>query len=186
MMYFTPEIMRSVVGRIARSLLPGGFLFLGHAETLRAISHEFHLRHTHETFYYQRRQADENDGDSCCSLSPADSDLPRRMPVPPMESGDSWFSTIQRASERISRLTEGKNELTESVSSSAKTNSPAAQLRMTWDSTRAIDLLRRERFSEAIELLQGLPSEYERDPDTQLLIAVLLTNRGELPQAEEV
>src|SRR5665811_2284954 len=43
------------IARIAQSLAPGGFLFLGHAETLRGISDAFHLRHTHETFYYQRK-----------------------------------------------------------------------------------------------------------------------------------
>lgn len=48
-MYFTPEVTRTVIARIARSLAIGGFLFLGHAETLRAVSHEFHLRHTHGT-----------------------------------------------------------------------------------------------------------------------------------------
>ena len=56
-MYFTPEAARSVIARISQSLTPGGFLFLGHAETLRGISQDFHLRHTHETFYYQRRAA---------------------------------------------------------------------------------------------------------------------------------
>ena len=55
MMYFAPEVMRAVVRRIARALVPGGFLFLGHAETLRAVSNDFHLRHTHDTFYYERR-----------------------------------------------------------------------------------------------------------------------------------
>src|SRR5258708_40085276 len=56
-MYFTLEAARSVIARIAQSLTSGGFLFLGHAETLRGISQDFHLRHTHETFYYQRRDA---------------------------------------------------------------------------------------------------------------------------------
>ena len=49
-MYFTPEIMRAVVERITRSLSPGGFLFLGHAETLRGVSSDFHLCHTHDAF----------------------------------------------------------------------------------------------------------------------------------------
>ena len=35
LMYFEPDQMRAVIERIARSLAPGGFLFLGHAETLR-------------------------------------------------------------------------------------------------------------------------------------------------------
>jgi chemotaxis protein methyltransferase CheR len=52
LMYFSPEQMRAVITRIARSLAPGGFLFLGHAETLRGVSERFHLCHSHATFYY--------------------------------------------------------------------------------------------------------------------------------------
>ncbi len=63
-MYFTPEVMRAVIARMAAALCPGGFLFLGHAETLRGISQEFHLRHTHDTFYYQLREANEARGSS--------------------------------------------------------------------------------------------------------------------------
>ncbi|MGH8471830.1 MAG: CheR family methyltransferase, partial [Gammaproteobacteria bacterium] len=54
LMYFTPEHAQALVGRITRSLAPGGTLFLGHAETLRGLSQDYHLRHTHGTFYYQR------------------------------------------------------------------------------------------------------------------------------------
>jgi len=57
LMYFTPETARAVVRRISQALLPRGFLFLGHAETLRGITPEFHLCHTHDTFYYQQRDA---------------------------------------------------------------------------------------------------------------------------------
>src|SRR5208282_6300386 len=56
-MYFRPDVPRAVVARITRSLTPGGFLFLGHAETLRGVSQDHHLCHTHDTFYYQRRDA---------------------------------------------------------------------------------------------------------------------------------
>ena len=57
LMYFSPEVARRVIDRIERALAPGGYLFLGHAETLRGLSHGFHLCHTHGTFYYQRREA---------------------------------------------------------------------------------------------------------------------------------
>ena len=36
--YFSSETTRAVVARIERSMVPGGFLFLGHSETLRGIS----------------------------------------------------------------------------------------------------------------------------------------------------
>ena len=48
LMYFAPEQMRAAVARMTQSLAPGGFLFLGHAETLRGLSDEFHLRHTYQ------------------------------------------------------------------------------------------------------------------------------------------
>src|SRR5205085_5667452 len=53
LMYFAPEQMSAVIERIAQSLVPGGFLFLGHAETLRGVSDRFHLCNTHDCFYYQ-------------------------------------------------------------------------------------------------------------------------------------
>jgi len=56
LMYFAPEVARRVIERIERSLAPGGYLFLGHAESLRGLSTGFHLCHTHGTFYYQHRE----------------------------------------------------------------------------------------------------------------------------------
>jgi chemotaxis protein methyltransferase CheR len=105
-MYFTPEAVRAVIARITESLTPGGFLFLGHAETLRSISQDFHLRHTHETFYYQRRE----DCEAHRELVPAGAstgDVSTETTIAAVAgSNDSWFSIIQRASERVQDLTE--------------------------------------------------------------------------------
>ncbi len=186
-MYFTADVTRSVVARMARSLAPGGFLFLGHAETLRAVSQGFHLRHTHETFYYQRREAHETE----CAMT-----LPRetsdygslRRPVPELvEPNDTWFSVIRRASERIASLTQEENGMAVNRPGSVApptSNSRPAQPPPVWDRALAIELLRKERFSEAMELLRALPTESKADPDTQLLMAVLLTNGGDLLEAE--
>ena len=188
-MYLTMDAARSVVARIAQSLAPGGFLFLGHAETLRAVSHEFHLRHTHETFYYQRREA--HDPEGAITLPPVTADCDSlRAPVPELvEPNDSWLSAIRRASERIANLTQEKNEM---VGGASRTMAPPAssaralQRPPTWDRTLALELLQKERFSEAAELLRALPAESKSDADTQLLMAVLLTNGGDLPEAEKV
>ena len=58
LMYFTPEHAAAIATQLARALAPGGYLFLGHAETLRGLSHAFELRNTHNTFYYQRLLTD--------------------------------------------------------------------------------------------------------------------------------
>jgi chemotaxis protein methyltransferase CheR len=73
LMYFTPDKFRAAVRRLSRALVPEGHLFLGSAETLRGISHDFHLRHTHEAFYYQRKSQRE--------LS---------QPAPPLPSERPW------------------------------------------------------------------------------------------------
>jgi chemotaxis protein methyltransferase CheR len=46
LIYFRPETMRQIVARFADCLNPGGYLFIGHAETLQYISDRF-LRHHH-------------------------------------------------------------------------------------------------------------------------------------------
>jgi chemotaxis protein methyltransferase CheR len=188
-MYFTPEATRSVIGHITESLTPGGFLFMGHAETLRGTSQDFHLRHTHETFYYQRREDCE---ERCVAVFPGASpgNRPTETPIPEvLDPNDSWFSIIQRASERVANLTEEKSRPafggSENVDRKAP-NSHAPLPTPAWDQTLAIELLREERFAEATELLRALPSESKADPDAQLLLAALLTNSGQLSEAEKV
>jgi chemotaxis protein methyltransferase CheR len=184
-MYFTMEVARSVVARIARSLAPGGFFFLGHAETLRAVSHEFHLRHTHETFYYQRRESHEVESAMAPRLETEECSSFGRCVPELAEPNDSWFSAIRRASERIANLTQEKHGLP--ANTPACTTSPRSNPRpAAWDRTLAIELLRREKFSQAIKLIRGLPAESRSDPDAQLLLAVLLTNGGELTESERV
>lgn len=56
-MYFTPATRQAVVERIADALAPGGYLFLGHAETLRGLSDAFTLVQAEGTFIYQRKPA---------------------------------------------------------------------------------------------------------------------------------
>jgi len=188
-MYFTSEAARSVIARITRSLVPGGFLFLGHAETLRGISSDFHLRQSHETFYYQRRSAEESR-----SVDPFPQAFGDREPRPrfipaAVQPSDSWFDIIHRASSRIAILTDGKNGQNPTVT---VTDSPPERARQSrpqpppWDPAPALELLRMEKFAEAMALLRSLPPESQADPDTQLLLAALLTNQGVLPEAERV
>lgn len=178
LMYFTPEGMRGLASLIARSLAPGGYLFLGHAETLRGLSNDFHLLHTHGTFYYQRKDgpgspalptlpADRREGRPLCHLSA----------VP--EVGDTWVDAIRRASERIRTLTECHREPAGSPVAGAV---PPGR---SWDVGEGFDLLRQERFAAALEVVRAYPEEAGRDPDSILLHAILLTQSGSLPKAEE-
>jgi chemotaxis protein methyltransferase CheR len=179
-MYFTPEVMRSVVARITRSLTVGGFLFLGHAETLRGVSQEHHLRHTHNTFYYQRRDADLKMGSVRGEpATPPPAQVATASLSVALGLDDlSWVDVIQNASDRIAKLTQAPT----------LPSAPPIAVREPgeWDLRPAVEMLRQERFADAMDLLQSLPPASRTDTDAQLLRGVLLTNGGKLAEAEIV
>lgn len=178
LMYFTPEHAADIVQRLARALLPGGFLFLGHAETLRGLSHGFHLRHTHDTFYYQRKDVlPAND----YSVAPA---LAYGQPALAQAANnsewvDGWLQAVQASSERIRQLTDARPD-------QVKPGAPAALTALLGrsDLRQPLELLQSERFSDALESLQQSPAVDAGDPTALLLRAALLTQQGELAPAE--
>jgi chemotaxis protein methyltransferase CheR len=180
-MYFTPEGMRSVVARITQSLSPGGFLFLGHAETLRGVSQDHHLCHTHDTFYYQRRDADRPIGSTAFErVVPEASGTAAPFLKAALGLDDSsWVDAIQGASDRIAQLSRDPRP--------SPLGLPAiVAARAEWDLRPAMEMLGQERFADAMRLLQALPLDSRTDADAQLLRAVILTNGARLPEAEAV
>jgi chemotaxis protein methyltransferase CheR len=188
-MYFPLDVTRTVIARIARSLSPGGYLFLGHAETLRGVTEGFHLRHTHDTFYYQLRGEREPAPPPSIFSVPPWTAAPSIPSVGPLDSDESWFEVIQRASARIAVLASGP----QAVAAGSAGFSPAgaaaapvpAPVKRPWDLGVVLELLRKERFSDAMNLLSALPAESNQDPDAQLLRAVILTNGGDQAGAKE-
>ncbi|BCJ92244.1 protein-glutamate O-methyltransferase [Terrihabitans soli] len=162
LMYFEPAQMRGVVVRMAQALVPRGLLFLGHAETLRGVSDDFHLLHTHGAFYYRRKSANEmssvttRDGGSEQALS------------------DDWADIIGKATDRVTAL------LIE------KSKAPEDSIPILWDKAPALDLMGRERFGEALDYVQASPPPIERDADMLLLEATLLVHSGRVKEAEEL
>ena len=173
LMYFDPDGAQTVVAKLARALAPGGFLFLGHAETLRGMAHDLELRHTHDTFYYQRPP----DG---VAAPPAPVAAPPGLAYPAV-AGDEWAVTIGAAANRIQAMTQ--------VRPPARRRGSPAQLPVpvrppTW--SHALDLLRGEQFAAAIEVVEGFPGHVWMRPDVLVLYAVLLVQAGQLDRAEEV
>jgi chemotaxis protein methyltransferase CheR len=172
-MYFSQEKMRGVVARIAASLVPGGHLFLGHAETLRGLSEDFHLLHTHETFYYRLRGEGE-EAESPPLLLKARQ--PIGEPAPVANGSTAWIDTIAQAAERIRAL----------GAAPAKDATPVTAAAPKWNLARVFDLLRLERFAEALDLIRAMPPEASKDRDVLLLTAVLMAHAGQLVAAAEV
>ncbi|MFO0749005.1 MAG: protein-glutamate O-methyltransferase CheR [Myxococcota bacterium] len=181
LMYFAPAAAREVVARIARALVPGGWLFLGDAETLRALARddvghegdgraELELRQREGAFCYRRRRADD--------LHPAPL---RAAPIPRVEPAaePAWHELIAQASVRVAALAQGPAEAA-AATRAGEGDADAGPLE------RALELLGRERFAEALALLG--PSRDGDDGgaglDARLLRAVLLVQSGDVAGAE--
>jgi chemotaxis protein methyltransferase CheR len=177
-MYFAPEQAQDLIGRITHALRPGGYLFLGHAETLRGLSNDFHLRHTHGTFYYQRKEHAGHP--SSPTTGPSES---RRLPIASLAivaaDAGTWVEAIRRASERVAALTDAGREQPLGYGPQRVVGAPA------WDRGLVLELVRNERFADALAIVDALPPESARDTDVMLLRAVLLAHGGPLPKAEE-
>lgn len=173
LMYFGPTAARAAIGRIARCLAPGGLLFLGHAETLRGLSRDFELQHTHGTFYYQRGDA----------LHAGEVDEPPdpvwlRSPPPPdgaADRGTPWYEAIESASARVRTI-------------AARPATPYVALAPTppGNVAHAMALMADEHYAEALSLLAALPATAAGDSDAMFLRGVLLMHRGDIAGAERV
>lgn len=183
-MYFAPEVFRRVVARIAGALLPGGYLFLGHAETLRGVSTEFHLRQSHGTFYYQSRGEEEAEA-AAASGAP---ERERPAATPPPDARTAWVQAIQDASERVAKVSAAAHAAATqpSVREEALPRSAAGSRDDGARVALALELLRRERFADALAALGGRAPAGGEDVDALLLRAVLLTSSGDLEGAEGV
>jgi chemotaxis protein methyltransferase CheR len=170
MMYFTPGQARALTARMARALAPGGFLFLGHAETLRGLSDAFHLHHSHDTFYYERK-----DGSSRASQTPAPV-APAAIPpgLWPIPSSNAWIESIGAACERVAALVPAPTMV-----------DPTAPPSPIWTLAQGLDLLREERFAEALAHVQNVPSQDNADPEILLLAAILFAHGGQVAAAED-
>lgn len=159
LMYLTPEHFRRVLDNLTRSLAGGGYLFLGHADNLRGHTNEFELQHTHNTFYYRRKDGSE------------ESETRARTPEP-LDSGEAWPETIRRSAVRIESL--------------AGTAVPSGRQERRWDGVAVFELIRTERYREALEQIAALPPEYSADPAALLAHGAVLTHLGRFDEARKV
>ncbi|MEV7630479.1 protein-glutamate O-methyltransferase CheR [Actinoplanes sp. NPDC089786] len=54
LMYLTPDTAGTLIARMTRSLAPGGFLFLGHTDSLGSRPDGLEPVHSHSSFFYRR------------------------------------------------------------------------------------------------------------------------------------
>jgi chemotaxis protein methyltransferase CheR len=152
LMYLTSAAAQILVRRMTGALAPGGYLFLGHTDTLGSRPDGLEALHSHGTFYYRRPPDGPAHPPRPAPARPAEPVPPAREP----QARPAAEPAVARAGGR-----------------------PAAFR------DRAVILLREERFSEALTVVEsGLPAEPE--PRDLLLHGVLLAQAGRIDDAEIV
>lgn len=201
LIYFSPEAIRAAINAVAHLLAPGGFLFLGPAETLRGISDDFTLCHTHDTFYYRRKNSISEllpfspvklNGNPAASPTSSVPDLfPKDLAsaVLPADWQDAeWMQEIERSSDRIKGLeTKGRQRATNQGSrKSVRAAAPKAAGSAGQEIQHATALFRAEQYDQFLEELSRISPDAVADPDLKLLRALAHLNRGELQRAEAI
>ena len=213
LIYFSPEAIRAAISSAAHLLAPGGYLFLGPAETLRGVSDDFVLCHTHEAFYYRRKSAIASlipysafhrgpGSEELWFSQPSDAAFngfapaaPRAHPespdLLPIESTNpvlpldtAWMQEIERSTERVRGLHASRNS----------SGSPKSRPERHESSHRSaaeimqhlLSLLIAERYAEILTEITSLPADLQKDPDVQLLLALAHLNRREIDHADSV
>ncbi|MCD4482930.1 methyltransferase domain-containing protein [Chromobacterium vaccinii] len=172
LMYFSPEQAEAAVARIAAALAPGGYLFLGHAETLRGLSSDFHLCHTHATFYYRRKSQAGEPAPAMKFSLPAWEGAPFQ---PVLLNDPAWANVIARAAQRIDSLAVAAPPADYGQSAPAQP-----------DLHHALSCLHKEQFEQSLALIEKLPQQHADDPDVLLLKAVSLSQSGALAEAQNI
>jgi chemotaxis protein methyltransferase CheR len=107
--------------------------------------------------------------------------------MPPAQADLSWFDIIVEAATRIERLTGTERMLRPSppaADGAGQAAGPETVEHRSPGLEPALDLLRQERFQDALESLAGEPRG--QDPDALLLKAMLLVSSGDSVSAERV
>ena len=183
LMYFTPEAAQTVVARVYPGSGTRGALVPRPGRRPRAACPTTStLRHAHDAFYYQPPPT-QYEGTKA-TYSPPDGVPPLVLPAP----DDSWVTAIGRASERIARLScesrmpapGNRGPVPVRGGRTAEREPPPTGL------VAAREMIRQERYADALSVLGALTDEERRDPDAQLLRAVSLTNCGQVSEAERL
>ncbi|HEX5741408.1 MAG TPA: CheR family methyltransferase [Pilimelia sp.] len=177
LMYLHPLAARNLVARMTHALAPGGFLYLGHTDTLGRHPAGLRLRHSHDAFYYQR-------------LTDPPTGQPGASPAgaPPTAQPAGWPAAPQRRSDpRPLSAPPGPDPAAGAGPPTGyvavrRGASAACPARAAWW-RRATDLLRRERYAEALAVVAAADAT---DAPALLLHALLLAQTGRRGEAAAV
>ena len=190
LIYFSERALRRALTGFSRALLPGGYLFLGHSESLRGITDEFELVHENDAFYYRTKSPGASPTTNTSVLLPrppseppsrvpSSSPLPSPSPSPPgalEETVLSWAEEIQRSTQRIAQIAETREAEDAANAREARAAEAPSAL------ARALELLEAERHDEALLVVEAAGPA--APPEIELCRAAVYAERGRWQDAE--
>ncbi|SNY40660.1 CheR family methyltransferase [Paractinoplanes atraurantiacus] len=158
LMYLTADVVSSLIERMTTALAPGGFLFLGHTDSLGSRADGLDLRQSHQAFYYCKadRKAPE-------PAAPPAVDKPR--PLEDTETDTSYNQALallreERFAEALEMIDGQRGTL-----------------------LHGILLAQTGRLGEAIILARRLIEENGLDPDAHQLLGLCLEGGSAVAEA---
>ncbi|WP_432825044.1 CheR family methyltransferase [Dactylosporangium sp. CA-092794] len=187
LMYLTPDAGRAVVERITRALTPGGYLFLGHTDTLGSRPPGLSVHHSHGTFYYRREtaQGDRREtapGDRRETAQGDRRETARREGAP----GD-WRELARKPEARpVARKPEAGSVARKPEAGSVARQAEAVPVVRPRPREQAVRLLQAERFGDALRVLDAITGAEADRPDTWLVRGCALAHLGDTGRAAEL
>ncbi|XVV09141.1 CheR family methyltransferase [Actinoplanes sp. CA-131856] len=158
LMYLTAEVVSSLVERMTTALAPGGFLFLGHTDSLGSRADGLDLRQSHQAFYY------------CKEEKPAPGPAPAPVAAKPSEPEKTGSETSYNQALALFRE-ERFAEALDLIDGERGTL------------LHGILLAQSGRLGEAITLARRLIEENGLDPDAHQLLGLCLEGGSAVAEA---
>lgn len=174
LIYFSERSLRLAIARFATVLADGGFLFLGHSETLRGASTDFEPQHSHDTFYYRKKPTPvERRTAPVSSLVSQSEEPPAQGP---------WFERIQQSAQRVAELT-GTRPPPAAESPAAPRHGAGGS---EWEPlAKVLEWIAAEQFEPALAELAKLPRALAHSPTATLIAATILCGQGRRAESRQ-
>lgn len=174
LMYFTPEQTQGVINRLAYALAPGGYLFLGYAESMRGFQGDFELCQTHGTYYYQRQDP------AVVAQARKQEEAQAKAPVKHARHAKHGKHAKHHVPPALSGPADERAAAVAAASSGAHLQGMSAHL------AHAHEMFALERFDDAWALMQDSAEHKKNLPQAKRLHAMLLVQQGLLGQARDI
>ncbi|MBD8526772.1 CheR family methyltransferase [Pseudomarimonas arenosa] len=193
LIYFSPQVVESVVQKLADLVVEGGFLFLGHAEALQAGCAGIELESTERTVFYRKHggfRPEATQPDLNTLLAGVQGELQVELPRPAASADWQWAPTTRvTASETTAPPSTRDNEASaagevEHLLRQENWSAAEQQLRAAGSSDRRSQVLLAQlcfvnnRIDEAQQRCERLLGEYFLDAELHQLLAMCMEQRG--------